>query len=234
MAFVRSLSALALALALGAPAAATTISFQNGFDGYAGADNESYSFDGTIHQDQIRMDLPNAAQPEGSYAWVIFDGVIGAGAVPEGSVILSATFEGFVRNPFGVADITRLLDDIKNQPFGPGADILDAGGLFWDNKQLVPAFHADCGDPVVCEPPVAVAWDVTDMVQAWADGAANHGFLLLPETVNGGKLFATDDPDPALHPRLVIEYSSTAISVPEPALLTLLVLAFVIAAARRT
>ncbi|MFI5321445.1 MAG: DNRLRE domain-containing protein [Myxococcota bacterium] len=235
MAFVRSLSALALSLALGAPAAATTISFQNGFDGYTGADNESYSFDGTTSQDQIRVDLPNAAQPDGSYAWVIFDGIFGAGAVPEGSVILSATFEGFVRNPFIVADMTRALDDIANRPYGPGTDVLSAGGVFWDNKQSVPAFHADCGNLVECDPPVPVAWDVTDIVQAWADGATNFGFLLLPETTNGGKLFATDDPHPALRPRLVIEFSSAVVppSVPEPALLTLLVLAFVIAAARR-
>ena len=195
MAFARSLSALALSLALGAPAAATTISFQNGFDGYAGADNESYSFDGTTNQDQIRVDLPNAAQPDGSYAWVIFDDIFGAGAVPEGSVILSATFEGFVRNPFIVADITRLLGDIGSRPSGPGADILDAGGIFWDNKQLVPAFHADCGNLVECDPAVPIAWDVTDMVQAWADGATNFGFLLLPETANGGKLFAHRRPE---------------------------------------
>ena len=235
MAFARSLSALALSLALGAPAAATTISFQNGFGGYASADNESYSFDGTTNQDQVRVDLPNAVQPAGSYAWVIFDGIIGASAVPEGSVILSATFEGFVKNPFLIADITRLLGDIEDRPFGPGANILDGGGSFWDNKQLVPAFHADCGNLVDCDPAVPIAWDVTDMVQAWADGATNFGFLLLPETANGGKLFATDDPTPALRPRLVIEFSSAAVppSVPEPALLTLLVLAFVIAAARR-
>ena len=39
---LRSLPVLALARLLAAPAAATTISFQNGSDGYAGADNESY------------------------------------------------------------------------------------------------------------------------------------------------------------------------------------------------
>jgi hypothetical protein len=238
MGLLRGLSAFSLVVALAAPAAATTISFQNGVGGYAGADNESYSFDGTTNQDQIRVDLPNAEQPEGSYAWVIFEGIFGASAVPEGALILTATLEGFVRNPFIVADVTRALGDIADRPFGPGADILSAGGVFWDNKQISPTFHADCGDLVVCEPPVPIEWDVTDMVQAWADGATNFGFLLLPETANGGKLFATDDPDPTLRPRLVIEYDGSAPAlpapaVPEPALLTLLVLAFVIAAARR-
>lgn len=235
MALLRALSALSLTLALAAPAAATTISFQNGFDGYTGADNESYSFDGTTNQDQIRVDLPNAEQPEGSYAWITFAGIFGPDAVPDGALILTATFEGFVRNPFIVADMTRALADIAERPFGPGADVLSAGGVFWDNKQVSPTFHADCGNLVVCDPPVPIAWDVTDIVQAWADGATNFGFLLLPETTNGGKLFAPDDPDPALRPRLVIEYSGASAppAVPEPALLTLLVLAFVIAAARR-
>lgn len=229
----RLLVAGALAALLAAPASATTISFQNGAGGYAGADNESFSFDGTIHQDQIRVDLPSVSQPAGSYAWVIFAGIIGEGAVPEGALILSATFEGLVRNPFEVADITRLLAAVESRPFGAGASVLDAGGVFFDNKQIVPAFHADCGNDVVCVPPVPVSWDVTDIVQAWADGAPNFGFLLLPETVNGGKLFATDDPDPLLRPRLVIEYQSGNVSVPEPALLTLVVLTFLIAAARR-
>ena len=43
----------------------------------------------------------------------------------------------------------------------------------------------------------------------------------------------TDDPDPARRPRLVIEYQSGGVLVPEPALMTLVVLVFLIAAARR-
>ena len=233
MGLLRGLSAFSLALALAAPAAATTISFQNGVGGYTGADNESYSFDGTANQDQIRVDLPNAQQPEGSYAWIIFEDIFGPVAVPEGARILIATFEGFVRNPFIVADLTRALADVADRPLGPGADILSAGGVFWDNKQLRPTFHADCGDLVVCEPPAPVEWDVTDIVQAWADGATNFGFLLLPETTNGGKLHATDDPIAALRPRLVIEYSSALISVPEPSALALLALAATAAARAR-
>jgi hypothetical protein len=219
------LPALLVALTLAAPAAATTISFQNGFDGYTSADNESHSFDGTINQDQIRVDLPSVDQPAGSYAWVIFGGIFGAGAIPDGSLILTATFHGFVTNPFLIADMTRLLDDLANRPFGPGQSVLDVGGTFWDNKQSVPAFHPACADLVTCSPAVPVEWDVTEIVQAWSDGATNYGFLLLPETTNGGKLAPTDAIDPALRPRLVIEYDGGEISVPEPSLLALLALA---------
>jgi MYXO-CTERM domain-containing protein len=230
---LRSLSVIALAALLSTPAAATTISFQNGFGGYAGADNESYSFDGTVNQDQIRMDLPSASQPAGSYAWIVFADLFGDGAIPAGATIVSATLEGLVRNPFGAATATRLLADIESRPFGVGASVLDGAGSFFDDTQMISAAHPDCGDPVECVPPMPVAWDVTAIVQAWADGAANHGFLLLPETVNGGKLFATDDPDPALRPRLVISYDAGGVSVPEPSLLALLGLALVPALRRR-
>jgi hypothetical protein len=219
------LSVVALVLALATPAAATTISFQNGFGGYASADNESYSFDGTTSQDQIRVDLPSISQPAGSYAWVIFGNLFAAGSVPAGATIVSASLEGFVRNPFGSATLTRLVDSIANRPLGIGASVLDGAGSFYDDTQLVSAAHAACADAVLCDPPVAIAWDVTAMVQAWADGATNFGFLLLPETVNGGKLFATDAIDPALRPRLVVNYDDGGISVPEPAALSLLLFA---------
>jgi hypothetical protein len=228
---LRSLPAFALAALLSTPAAATTISFQNGFDGYAGADNESYSFDGTLSQDQLRMDLPSASQPAGSYAWIVFTDLFGDGAVPEGATIVSATLEGLVRNPFGSATATRLLAGIESRPYGAAASVLAGAGSFYDDTQLVTVAHPPCADAVECVPPVPVAWDVTAMVQAWANGAANHGFLLLPETTNGGKLFATDDPNPALRPRLVVTYTGGGVSVPEPTVLALLGLA--LAALRR-
>ena len=88
---LRSLAASALLLLAALPAAGTTISFQNGFGGYASSDNESFSFDGSVSQDRIRIDLPNESHPEDRYARLIFEGVVGDGAVPAGATILSAT-----------------------------------------------------------------------------------------------------------------------------------------------
>jgi hypothetical protein len=225
MSTLRSLHAFAVAALLAAPAAATTISFQNGFDGYDGADNDSFSFDGTITQNQIRLDLPNAAQPDGSYAWMIFEDIVGPGAVPEGATVLSATIEAFVRNPFDAAQVTRLLAPIQDRPFGPGESVLDAAGAFWDDSQLVGIAHGPCSDAVECIPPLPISIDVSAIVQAWVDGEANHGFLFLPLTTNGGKLFTTNAVDPELRPRLVITYDASGVSVPEPALLALVGLA---------
>jgi hypothetical protein len=221
---LRSLAAAALLSLAAPPAAATTISFQNGFAGYVDADNESFSFDGTVSQDRIRIDLANESHPEDRYAWVIFDDIVADGAVPAGATILSATLEGWVTNPFESASLTRLLDDIANRPNGPGASILDVAGLFYD-AVLVSASHpGGCATTSLCDPPVFIAWDVTAIVQAWADGAANLGFLLLPETTDGGNLATTDTLDPSLRPRLVVEYDPNSVSVPEPGALVLLAL----------
>jgi hypothetical protein len=219
---LRCLVALALGL-LALPAAAATLGFQNGFGGYAGADNESYSFDGAQSQDRIRIDLPNESHPVDSYAWLIFTGIVGEGAIPAGATVLSATLEGWVTNPFGSASLTRLLDEIANRPLGPSTSILDGAGSFYDETLLSASHPGGCATTSLCDPPLPISWDVTDWVQAWVDGAANHGFLLLPETTNGGNLAPTDALDPALRPRLVVEFANV-VSVAEPATLTLLAL----------
>jgi len=217
---------LTLALVLGAaPAGAITISFQNGVAGYTGADNRSFSFDGLTSEDVIRVDLPSMTQPAGSYAWILFDDIIDAGAIPAGSVISSATLEGWVDNPFGSATIGRLLDDIANRPADFGA--AGVAGTFYDDDpaQLVSAALASCVSGGLCEPPEPISWDVTAIVQAWADGATNFGFVVIPETTNGGSLIGTDDTtNPTLRPRLVVTL------VPEPGVLGLLALGAVLIA----
>ena len=52
-----------------------------------------------------------------------------------------------------------------------------------------------------------------------------EGFLLLPETTDGGNLATTDALDASLRPRLVVVYEPKAVSVPEPGALALLALA---------
>lgn len=206
---------LALALLVGAaPAGAITISFQNGADGYTGADNRSFTYDGLTGEDVIRVDLPSP----GSYAWILFDDIIGPSAIPMGSVISSATLEGFVDNPFGSATVGRLLGDIANRPADFGA--AGVAGTFYDDDpaQLVSASHGSCVSGSACEPPTPISWDVTAIVQAWVDGETNFGFVLIPETTNGGTIIGTDDTEnPTLRPRLVVEI------VPEPGVLSLLV-----------
>jgi hypothetical protein len=100
--------------------------------------------------------------------------------------------------------------------------VLDGAGSFFDADGLVSATHPACAEIAVCDPVVPIAWEVTSIVQAWADGAANHGFLVLPDTTNGGNLVAPDSDDAAHRPRLVIAFGDSDVSVPEPGLLCLL------------
>ena len=221
---MRALHKLALVALVGVatPAVATTVSFQNGFGGYTGADNESYSFDGTESHDTLRIDLPNDSHPDDSYAWLIFQDLFGPGAIPSGANIVSATLEASVTNPFGSATLTRLLADIADRPFGPGASVLDGAGSFYDDTQLFSAAHPACGNTTHCNPAAPISWDVTAIVQAWASGAANFGFLVLPETTDGGNLAAPDASHPSLRPRLVVTYDGNVPTVPEPSALLLL------------
>ncbi len=228
---LRAFAALALAL-VALPASALTISFQNGFAGYNGADHDSFAFDGSASKNRIRIDLANPSHPEDRYSWLIFAGIVGEGAVPEGATVLSAQLEGWVTNPFGSASVGRLLDDIANRPIGSGANVLAGAGSFYD-AALVSASHpGGCVTTSLCAPAVPIVWDVTAIVQAWVSGAANHGFLLLPETTNGGDLAPTQAAPPSRRPRLVIEYDLGGVSVPEPSGLGLLALAAAIALVR--
>ena len=226
---LRSLLLPLVSLAL-APAPALALSFQNGVDGYLGADNKSYSFDGTIEHDVIRVDRPLTGEA-GSYAWVVFADLVGPGAIPPGATIAQAVLEGWVTNPFGSATVTLLLDDIANRPVSPNR-IDDAGvaGSFYDDTLDVSATHPGCADSSLCDPPVLVTWDVTDLVQALADGAPNFGFLILPDTTNGGNLAGTDDATVSLRPRLVVTLA------PEPGTIALtgLALAALVAFRSRT
>jgi hypothetical protein len=197
-----------------AQAGALTISFQNGADGYTSSDNRSFTYDGVTEEDRIRVDLPNAAQPAGSYAWIIFGDIFGTDAIPEGATITSATLEGWVDNPFDSATAARLLGDIGSRP----ADFAAAGGTFYedDPSETNSAAHEACASGALCDPPVSIEWDVTAIVQAWANGATNFGFVLVPETTNGGTLIGTDSTaSPTLRPRLTVTY------VPEPGALAL-------------
>jgi hypothetical protein len=205
-------SVLGVMVALGAAqAGAVTISFQNGVDGYTDADNRSFTYDGLVGEDRIRVDLPNATQPAGSYAWLFFGEIFGAGAIPDGAFVTEATLEGWVDNPFDSATIARLLGDIASRP----ADLGASAGTFYDDDpaEATSASHAACASGALCDPPVPITWDVTAIVQAWASGATNFGFVLVPETTNGGTLIGTDSTLlPTLRPRLTVTFTE----VPEP------------------
>ena len=191
-------------------ASATTISFRQGENGYADASNSSFHYDGTNASTQVRIDLPDTLQPVGSYAHLLFDNIVGVGGIPAGWSVQSATLEGWVTNAFESATVALLLQDIGNRPMSPDrSDDAVLAGIFYDDTTAVSATHTPCG---ICDSPEQISWDVTALVQAWVDGATNDGFLILPDTRNGGNLAPVGDPTLSFRPRLTV----TMVATPEP------------------
>ncbi len=60
-----------------------------------------------------------------------------------------------------------------------------------------------------------VVFDVTDTVQAWSSGLANHGWVFINTGGNGWDFYASEFDDVKQRPQLVIEYE-TASASPTP------------------
>lgn len=206
-------------------ATATEIrAFQQGANGYAGATDQSFTFPGVAGNAAaatIRLDFPDASQPEGSYGYLRFDDLFGPGAnqVPTSGVVLAnATLSGFVTNRFGSANIHQLLQDISARPMSPDT-LLSPGvsGVFFATAGATGIDASTTNTPV---PPTPISWNVTSIVQAWLDGAPNLGMLLIPNTTDGGDIVSAEGAL-AMRPLLTIEFTQIP-PAPEPGSLALL------------
>jgi hypothetical protein len=54
----------------------------------------------------------------------------------------------------------------------------------------------------------AIPFDVTDTVQAWANGSANHGWVFINTGGNGWDFYTSEFDDVKQRPKLVIEFSA--------------------------
>lgn len=197
--------------------AAETVVFQEGVNGYTGASELSFDWDGGGGSSgQVRLDQPGGGQ-FGNYAALFFNDVFGTSPsqVPQGATILSATLDGFVTNQFNSATIHRLLQDVSNRPT---TAVTDGAGTFYVPTGYTAIDVSASNSP---SPPTPIQWDVTSSVQAWSDGDMNFGLLLIPDTTNGGNI-APSEPASALSPFLTITFEQQLPLTPEPASVVLL------------
>jgi hypothetical protein len=54
----------------------------------------------------------------------------------------------------------------------------------------------------------AISFDVTDTVQAWANGAANHGWVFINTGGNGWDFYTSEFEDVKQRPKLVVEFTA--------------------------
>jgi hypothetical protein len=129
----------------------------------------------------LLVDAADSAQTNASQVLLRFDSIVGAaaGQVPSGARIVSARLVLDSTNPGAGGRFHRLL-----APWTTTATWNSlAGGVQADGREAASAFVAQAGTafrtPLV---PVMTGFtlDVTADVQAWADGAANNGWAVLP------------------------------------------------------
>ncbi|MDI5934704.1 Ig-like domain-containing protein [Halomonas kalidii] len=176
------------------------MAFQHGSGGYLGG------VDTHLHEAQPRANRSSAttlavdseARRGEVQALLRFDDIFGGGAgqIPPGAIILSATLELQTTTSGDGARLHRML-----QPWSDNAtwDSLESG-IQADGTEAMRESDLETGFLEVGTSRL----DVTSSLQAWADGQANHGWALLPLGPDG---WSFDSAEGAVPPRLIVEYS---------------------------
>lgn len=152
-------------------------------------------------QSSILVDFSNAnGQSHGLLQFKNLFG-IGAGQVPPGSTILSARLRLTSTGDSGGGHPVQLHRMLR--------DWSEATAVFGNSGVQLGA-DADLNvvatlNTITLPVPFTVEADVTSSVRAWAAGAANHGWALLPTGTDG---FSFDSSETANGPKLVIEYQA--------------------------
>ncbi|MGF1582846.1 MAG: DNRLRE domain-containing protein, partial [Gemmataceae bacterium] len=188
----------------------------NGFGVYTDVVDTNLSLnDPNIPQNndtRLLIDAPSADSGLTEQALVRFNNIIGgaAGQLPAGSEVISATLTMTTTGGAGNGDggsVHRILQD-----WAPDATYNSfGGGIQADDVEAASTFNAQAGSSLLNNDPAdfqVVNMDVTRDVQAWADGASNFGWSILPwaNGTNAWIAFSSEDAEPENRPTLTIEY----------------------------
>ncbi len=191
------------------------ISFQQGVSGYSGTvDTEVWA----LAPKTILQDNPNAssdANNDGGESQVImrFDNIIGTAEkqVPPRATILSARLIVSAFDQGSTVNLHRML-----VPFDEAAT--------WDS--LVSGISADGFEASrhkdgftfgkIAASSSGAIFDVTDTVQAWVNGQANHGWVFLNTGGNGWDFYASEFDKIEQRPKLVVRFQTKKTATLEP------------------
>jgi hypothetical protein len=189
------------------------LGFQQGLDGYAGAVDTA-----------IAADFPGTNYASSAKQWVDgtpehnlllrFDGLVGgaAGQLPPGASVAKATLtlsSGTVSSDgsAGTHTLHRLLQpwNVATLTFasGFGGNGIDANGVEASVEPLDSVGPTGTG--------VTQELDVTAAVQAWADGAPNHGFALITASTDALGLQLAEAALPTLRPALSVQLQGSLV-----------------------
>lgn len=183
------------------------ISFQNGVDEYAGAvDTEIWALAPTT----LLESNPNAsadANNDGGESQVLirFDGVFGESSksIPLGSRIVTARLLVSAFDQGNTVNLHRMLVPFpKSATWSSMVDGVSADGLEASRQKDSFTFGKIAANTSV------VLFDVTDTLQAWSSGQANHGWVFLNTGGNGWDFYSSEFDDLHQRPKLVVEYEA--------------------------
>ncbi|HVL12426.1 MAG TPA: DNRLRE domain-containing protein [Gemmata sp.] len=205
------LAALALAAAFAAAAPAgdpdrQTVTFQDGLNGYAGTvDLEIWAVaPNTCLNGNINASTD--ANNDGGESQVLmrFDDVFsgGEGRVPPKAAVHSATLVVSAFDEGTTVHLHRML-----VPWKPTATWNSlVGGVTADGLEASKQKDGFTFGKISASTS-AISFDVTDTVQAWANGAANHGWVFINTGGNGWDFYTSEFDGVKQRPKLVVEFS---------------------------
>lgn len=183
-----------------------TVSFQQGVNGYRGTvDTEIWA----LAPHTILESNPNSstdADNDGgeSQCLLRFDGIIGRepGRIPPGAAIHSARLLVSAFDQGSTVNLHRML-----VPFDRAATWSSlVSGVSADGLEA--SRHKDAFTfGKIAANSSEIIFDVTDTVQFWANGEANHGWVFLNTGGNGWDFYASEFDDIRQRPKLIVEYS---------------------------
>jgi len=219
-----------------AAAQVVTTSFQNGADGYTGTFDRRIGerFDDEV--DGISAPYyfldgfqPNQTSPD-TQGLLRFDNIIGSdpGQIPSGAIILSAELiltTSLVGNaqtggPYGVAGLLQPFDSTTSyfSDFTTTTDLVSRGAWWQDGSATRPV-----GGYGRQHPGNTDSANVTSIVQSWADGAANNGFVVqaglsdsifeAANTGDGWSIRTTGYPLSDTRPKLKVSYTTNPVEM---------------------
>ena len=203
--------------------------FQDGFNGYSGTrdtwineaePNRSYGDDSTRDSDD---DTTNSIFSDSRGQAMIrfaelFGGELGDGPIDPDSIILDARLS------------IQIEEDIDNPLFSPDFFVY-AVQIPWDESStwnslnnglsgsdLGPLVGVFSGD----DDPNGISLrqlNITELVQAWADGSPNYGIAILPEVIGGNddgiSIWTSENGNGLFRPRLEVTYLPSDTTIPE-------------------
>lgn len=191
----------------------TNLTFQQGVGGYAGATDtmirgadSTQNFAAVI---EVNSDTDSSGQP--SHALFGFDNIIGGGPdqIAPNSTILSATLR------------IRSTDDGNGGSLHPMLLAWDDTVVTWANSFGGDGIQADDIEAALIaddnaasnSPNTDVDYDVTATLQAWANGASNEGWALLPNGTNGFHVATAEYATVDYRPELIVTFQP---AIPDP------------------